>query len=35
MTENRYAVMQRLLGRLNRALNDDAIPLRDFDAPKE
>lgn len=35
ITENRHAVMQRLLGRLNRALNDDVIPLPDFDAPKD
>ena len=30
--ENRMAVLERLVGRLNRALNDDTIPLRDFDA---
>ncbi|MGH7483696.1 MAG: hypothetical protein ACRELV_16230, partial [Longimicrobiales bacterium] len=28
---NRYAVLERLLGRLNRALNDDVLPLPDFD----
>lgn len=33
LTENRYSVLQRLLGRLNRALNDDSIALPDFDAP--
>jgi hypothetical protein len=33
MTENRHAVMQRLLGRLNRALTDGVIPIPDFDAP--
>ncbi|MBA2556739.1 MAG: hypothetical protein H0V12_05240 [Chloroflexi bacterium] len=29
---NRSGVIDRLLGRLNRALNDDSIPLPDFDA---
>lgn len=33
LTENRYSVLQRLLGRLNRALNDDSIALPDFEAP--
>lgn len=33
MTENRHAVMQRLLGRLNRTLTDGVIPIPDFDAP--
>ncbi len=31
VSEHRHDVVVRLLGRLNRALNDDAIPLRDFD----
>jgi hypothetical protein len=35
VTENRYAILERLLGRLNRALNDGSIPLPNFDAPKE
>jgi hypothetical protein len=35
VTENRHAILERLLGRLNRALNDDSIPLPDFDAPQE
>jgi hypothetical protein len=33
ISANRHAVMQRLLGRLNRALNDESLPLPDFDAP--
>lgn len=32
LSEHRSLVLVRLVGRLNRALNDDAIPLRDFDA---
>lgn len=32
VSENRHAILQRLLGRLNRALNDDVIPLHNFDA---
>lgn len=31
ITENRHPVLERLLGRLNRALNDDVLPLPDFD----
>lgn len=32
ITQNRFSILGRLLGRLNRALNDDSIPLPDFDA---
>jgi hypothetical protein len=35
VAENRGAVLERLLGRLNRALNDDSIPIPDFDANAE
>ena len=34
ITEHRQQVIERLLGRLNRALNDDSVPLTDFDAAR-